>query len=404
MGMTDYTSVESTQPLTSSDRADERPPTLPPPPPPPRRRLPTLLLVVVVALLAAAVAYPAGQRAGGGGSDTAQIAETSRQQDDGAADRQEAPAALDAPSPVPEIARAVLPSVAQVEVGQGSGSAVIYRADGYLVTNNHVVTGGGQGQTTRSGVAGQIQVILADGVRRDAEVVGTAPDADLAVLRIDEQDLPAATFAGEVPEIGSTAVAIGSPFGLDATVTAGIVSALDRELQGGAESLGGLIQTDAAINPGNSGGALADDRGRIIGLNTAIFSNSGTNSGVGFAVPSTTVTALADQLIESGEVNPGFLGIEGQDVTAEAAEAFGVPEGAVVVNVTRGSAAAEAGLQAEDVIVGFEGEDIDSMLALSSRVILRQPGDEVSITFVRNGQERQTTATLGERPASLGSN
>jgi S1-C subfamily serine protease len=403
MGMSDYTSVGSTQPLASSDEADTRPPTLPPPPPQrPRRRLPTLLLILLVALAAAAVAYPAGQRAGDdGGSDTSQVAETGQRQ--GGAAAEEAPAALDAPSPVPEIARTVLPSVAQVEVGRGSGSAVIYRSDGYLVTNNHVVAGGTQPDTAQAPPgSGDIQVILADGVRRDAEVVGTAPEADLAVLRIDEQGLPAATFADDVAEIGSTAVAVGSPFGLDATVTAGIVSALDRELQGGGESLGGLIQTDAAINPGNSGGALADDRGRIIGINTAIYSGSGTNSGVGFAVPSTTVTALADQLIENGEVSPGFLGIEGQDVTPEAAEAFGVPEGAVIVNVQQGSAAAQAGLQAEDVIVAFDGEDIDSMLGLSSRVIVRQPGDEVTVTYVRDGQEQQTTVTLGQRPASIG--
>ncbi len=397
--MTDYTSVESTQRMASADEADTRPPTLPPPPQKPRRRLPTLLLVVLVALVAAAVAYPAGQRSGGG-ADTTRVAETGQQQD---AAVDEAPATLDAPSPVPEIARTVLPSVAQVEVGQGSGSAVIYRSDGYLITNNHVIAGGGQARNTQSGgIAGPIQVILADGVRRDAEVVGTAPEADLAVLRIDEQDLPAATFAEDLPEIGSTAVAVGSPFGLDASVTAGIISATDRDLRGGGGSLGGLVQTDAAINPGNSGGALADDRGRIIGINTAIYSGSGTNSGVGFAVPAATVTALADQLIDTGEVNSGFLGIEGQDVTAEAAEAFGVPEGAVIVNVTEGSAAAQAGLQAEDVIVGFDGEEIDSMLGLSSRVILRQPGDEVTVRYVRDGEERQTTVTLGERPASIG--
>jgi S1-C subfamily serine protease len=281
----------------------------------------------------------------------------------------------------------VLPSVAQVEVGQGAGSAVIYRADGYLVSNNHVVAQGN----------GDVQVILADGRRRDAEIIGTAPFTDLAVLRIDEEGLPAATFSSDLPEIGSTAVAVGSPFGLDATVTAGVISATDRELQGGGESLGGLIQTDAAINPGNSGGALADDHGRVIGINTAILSGSGTSSGVGFAVPSASVTAVADQLIETGEVRPGFLGINGQDVSPEAADAFSVPEGAVIVEVVPGSAADDAGLQAEDVIVALDGEPIDSMLGLSSRVLVRQPGDEVTIRFVRDGQEREVTVTLGER-------
>ena len=385
--MTDYTSVESTQPIEStrpvehSDTADMRPPTLPPPPPRRRRRPPTIVLILLVALIAAAVAYPAGRRAAEqqATAPTAQVEDAPAQED--------APAVLDAPSPVPEIARTVLPSVAQVEVGPGSGSAVIYRADGYLVTNNHVVAESN----------GNVQVILADGRRRDAEVVGTAPFTDLAVLRIAEEGLPAATFSPDVPEIGSTAVAVGSPFGLDATVTAGVISATDRDLQGGGESLGGLIQTDAAINPGNSGGALADDHGRVIGINTAILSGSGTNSGVGFAVPATSVTAVADQLIETGEVRPGFLGINGQDVSSEAAEAFGVPEGAVIVEIVPGSAADDAGLQAEDVIVALDDEPIDSMVGLSSRVLVRQPGDQVTVRFVRDGQEQEVTVTLGER-------
>lgn len=385
--MTDYTSVESTKPIGSTrpvehaDTTDVRPPTLPPPPPPRRRGPWTIVLILLVALVAAAIAYPAGRRA----AEQQATAPTAQVEDAPAQD--DAPAVLNAPSPVPEIARTVLPSVAQVEVGRGAGSAVIYRTDGYLVTNNHVVAQGD----------GDVQVILADGRRRDAEVVGTAPFTDLAVLKIDEEGLPAATFSSDVPEIGSTAVAVGSPFGLDATVTAGVISGTDRELQGGGESLGGLIQTDAAINPGNSGGALADDHGRVVGINTAILSGSGTNAGVGFAVPATSVTAVANQLIETGEVRPGFLGINGQDVSAEAAEAFGVPEGAVIVDVVPGSAADDAGLQPEDVIVALDGEPIDSMLGLSSRILVRQPGDEVTIGFVRDGQEREATVTLGER-------
>lgn len=374
--------VDSTQPIDSTATTEIRPPTLPPPPP--RRRRGRMVLLVLIAMLlaalvAAALAFPAGQRAAQ--DDGVQLDDTPANDS----------AVLDAPSPVPEIARTLLPSVAQVETPRGAGSAVIYRADGYLVTNNHVVAD-----------SDQVQVILADGRRRDAEIVGKAgpPLSDLAVLKIDDTGLPAATFTAEIPEIGSTAVAMGSPFGLDATVTAGVVSATDRELQAGNESLGGLIQTDAAINPGNSGGALADDRGRIIGINTAILSGSGTSSGVGFAVPSASVVALADQLIERGSVTPGFLGIEGQPVSPETAEAFGVPEGAVIIGVTPGSGADEAGLRAEDVIVSLDGEEIDSMLGLSSRVIVHQPGDEVTIGFIRNGDQREVTVTLGERPRS----
>ena len=389
--MTDHTTAESTQRThydTTHDLGDARPPTLPPPPPPERRRrrFPIFLLVVLVALIAAAIAYPAGPRA---------ALQSAQEDEQPAAEQQdEAPAALDAPSPVPEIADAVLPSVARVDVtqgaGQGSGSAVIYREDGYLVTNNHVVQG-----------AQQVEVTLADGQRRSADVVGTTPFFDLAVLRIDETGLPAATFADDVPDIGSTAVAVGSPFGLDATVTAGIISATDRELAGGGVTLGGLIQTDAAINPGNSGGALADDQGRVVGINTAILSQSGTNSGVGFAVPASSVVHVADQIIENGEVRLGYLGIRGENVTGETAQAFGVPEGAVVVEVTPGSPADDAGLQAEDVVTAIDGEDVDSMEALTNRILLSEPGDEVSLTYFRDGQERQTTVTLAERPTEL---
>ncbi|HSK91308.1 MAG TPA: trypsin-like peptidase domain-containing protein [Euzebyales bacterium] len=383
--MTDYTTSESTQPLgdETTQPLDSRPPELPPPPPPRRRRLPLVLFVLLVAMIAAAIAYPAGQR-------SVQPAEQAAQVDDEAPAQEDAPPALDAPSPVPEIAATVLPSVARVDVGQGSGSAVIYREDGYLVTNNHVVATGNQ-----------VEVTLADGERRQAQVVGTAPFTDLAVLRIDEDGLPAATFAGDVPEIGSTAVAIGSPFGLDATVTAGVISATERDLQGGGESLGGLIQTDAAINPGNSGGALADDRGRVIGINTAILSGSGTSAGVGFAIPSSSVVAVADQLIESGEVNPGYLGINGNDVPPAAAEAFGISDGAYVANVYPGSPAAEAGLAPEDIIVGLDDEEIDSFTGLRSRIMLRQPGDQVTITYVRDGQEQQTTVTLDALPQEM---
>jgi S1-C subfamily serine protease len=385
MGMTDYTTTDSTQPV------DPRPPTLPPPPREHRRRRSSLFVLLLVALAAAAIAYPAGRRSVLT-QDTPQNEAPAQEQQalGGQGQEGQAPAALDAPSPVPEIAKAVLPSVARVDVGQGSGSAVIYRPDGYLVTNNHVVAG-----------AQQVEVTLADGQRRSAEVVGTAEFSDLAVLRIDERNLPAATFADEIPEVGSTAVAIGSPFGLDATVTAGVISAHDRELQGGGASLGGLIQTDAAINPGNSGGALADDRGRVIGINTAILSESGANAGVGFSVPSTSVVPLADQIIETGRVDPGYLGIRGGDVQPEAAEAFDVTEGAVVLEVTPGTPADEAGLQPEDIIVEFDGQEIDSMLALHTRVLIHQPGDEVTITYFRDSERQQTTLTLDERPADL---
>jgi S1-C subfamily serine protease len=196
-------------------------------------------------------------------------------------------------------------------------------------------------------------------------------------------------------------VAIGSPFGLDATVTAGVISATQRDLVGGDVSLGGLIQTDAAINPGNSGGALADDQGRVIGINTAILSGSGTNSGVGFAIPASMVVTLVDQIIETGQVNPGYLGISGGEIPPEAAEAFDVAQGALVQEVVPGSPAADAGLQPEDVITELDGEEIDSFAGLRTRILLHQPGDEVTITFERDGQSQEANVTLDELPAEI---
>ncbi len=289
-----------------------------------------------------------------------------------------------------EVSAAVSPSVASVEVtvrtaagpfgntqtGTAQGSAVILSEDGYLVTNNHVVEG-----------ATAVRVVLADGSSHEATVVGTDPSSDLAVLKIDATDLPAATFADDQPGVGDTAIAIGSPFGLDGSVTAGIVSALDRTLSDGSSALGGLIQTDAAINPGNSGGALVDDQGRIIGINTAIYSASGANDGVGFAVPATTVTAVAQQLIEGGSVSWPVLGITGQDVTAALVEAYGLgaDAGALVGEVVPGTGAAAGGLQAGDIIVGADGTTVDGMTDLVTVIRAHEVGDVLTLDVVRDG-------------------
>ena len=289
-----------------------------------------------------------------------------------------------------EVSAAVSPSVASVEVtvrtaagpfgqtqtGTAQGSAVILSADGYLVTNNQVVEG-----------ATAVRVTLADGSTHDATVVGTDPSSDLAVLKVDATDLPAATFADDLPDVGDTAIAIGSPFGLDGSVTAGIVSALDRSLSDGTSALGGLIQTDAAINPGNSGGALVDDQGRIIGINTAIYSASGANDGVGFAVPATTVTAVAEQLIDGGSVSWPVLGITGQDVTGALVEAYGLgaDAGALVGEVVPGSGAAAGGLQAGDIIVGADGRSVDGMTDLVTVIRAHEVGDVLALVVVRDG-------------------
>lgn len=297
-------------------------------------------------------------------------------------------------SPV-ELAEAVAPAVADVTVtGPGrsagpretaTGSAVVFRADGYLLTNAHVVAD-----------ADTVAVQLADGSSHDAEVVGTDAASDLAVLRIDADDLPTPEFADSPPEVGAATLAIGSPFGLEGTVTSGIVSALDRTLAGPSSTLTGLVQTDAAINPGNSGGALVDEQGQVIGINTAIYSRSGANDGVGFAVPSPTARDVAQQLIETGEVTWASLGVVGGDVDATVADAYDLPvdRGALLVEVAGGSAADVAGLQPGDIVVAAGGAATDSMADLATAIRAREPGDELRLELLRDGDRREVTAEL----------
>jgi len=298
-------------------------------------------------------------------------------------------------NPITAIARQVAPSVARVDVqtqmGAGSGSAVVYRADGVLVTNAHVV-----------GPSDQVRVTLPDGQSLDAEVVGRDAASDLAVLRVPVEDLPVPEWADAsvTPEIGSTAVAIGSPFGLDGSVTSGIVSALGRTLPTGQGVLVDLIQTDAAVNPGNSGGALVDGEGRVIGVNTAIATRSGGSQGIGFAIPSTTVIGVADQLLEFGEVRIGYLGVVGQTVDADIAELYGLPvdAGAVIADLDPQGPAGAAGLEAGDIVIAVDGEDVTSMADLAGRIQQRSPGEDVEVTVVRDGEELSVTVPLGERP------
>jgi S1-C subfamily serine protease len=297
---------------------------------------------------------------------------------------------------VAAIAASVAPSVAAVEVEAGvgpagrvvagQGSAVVIDAEGLLATNTHVVDG-----------ATAVTVVLADGTRHAAEVVGTDPTTDLAVLRVDATDLPAAPLAEDLPAVGSTAVAIGSPFGLDGSVTAGVVSALDRSLGGQRGTLTGLIQTDAAINPGNSGGALVDDAGRVIGINTAILSGSGTNDGIGFAVPAPTVRDITQQLIEHGSVSRAVLGVAGQDVDPRMASSYDLDTdgGALLVRVEEGSAAAAAGLRAGDLITAAGGEPVTTMADLARIVQAHEPGDQLELELVRERRSLELVVDLG---------
>ena len=306
-------------------------------------------------------------------------------------------------SGIPDVADRVLPSVVRINTsgavditGAGAlGSGVIYRPDGYIITNHHVIEG-----------ASAVEVLLANGDRYEAEIVGSDELNDLAVLRIDRDGLPAIALrpVDEPLRVGETVVAIGSPFGLDATVTAGIISALNRDLTvpNSADVIPAVIQTDAAINPGNSGGALVDLRGRLVGINTAIVSRSGANEGVGFAVPVRQAVVSGDQLIEQGFVRYPLLGITGTDITAEVAEAFDLPNrrGAVVDTVQEGSGADAGGMRAGDVIVAVDGLPLASMSDLVAEVRRRAPGDTVVFDVLRDGERVQLEAVLGERPRS----
>jgi S1-C subfamily serine protease len=275
--------------------------------------------------------------------------------------------------------------------GRGAGSAVVYAADGVLVTNAHVVAG-----------ANQVRVTLPDGTREPAEVVGIDPRSDLAVLRIAATDLPVPVWADDDRlEVGEVVVAIGSPFGLDGSVTTGIVSALGRTVPAGpAGPMVDLIQTDAAINPGNSGGALVDSRARVIGINTAIVSRGGGNEGIGFAIPSATVRSVADQLLTTGAVQHAELGVAGMTVDPDIARLYGLPvdTGAVIAEVRPGSPADEAGLTQGDIIISFDGVPIRTMAELAGHVQQRQPGDRVILTVVRAGERSDIEVQLAERP------
>jgi serine protease Do len=308
--------------------------------------------------------------------------------------------------PVARVASQVGPSVVQVNVAQAStfgapgeegiGSGVIYRKDGYIVTNNHVVEG-----------ASDVNVAFADGTTEPAQVVGRDPDTEIAVIRVDRNDLPAASFRNsEDLVVGQLAVAIGSPSGFESTVTSGVISGIGRafppELTGGYErSLVDLIQTDAAISPGNSGGALADRAGEIIGINVAYLPPSETGAvNIGFAIPSDTAISAADQLIETGEVSSAYLGVETTDLSPEDAERFDLPvqSGAIVESVVPDSGADGAGVRRGDIIVQLGDEPVENTGDLLGSLRDYQPGDTVELTVVRNGEKQTLEATLGERP------
>ena len=275
----------------------------------------------------------------------------------------------------------------------GSGSGIVIDSSGYILTNNHVVAG-----------AASIRVKFSSGQERTAQVVGTDSGNDLALIKVDlPANTPVATLGdSDQVQVGDTAIAIGSPFGLDETVTQGIISAVHRDWQpNGGTIQRDMIQTDAPINPGNSGGALLNANGEVIGITSAIESPVDGSVGVGFAVPINTAKRLLTQLKSGAQLAPVWLGISGQELTPDVAQAQGlsVQSGVLVVDVVNGSPAAGAGLQANDVITAVDSNTIATFDQLSAQISGHKAGDTIKITVVRNGQERQLTATLQTRPA-----
>jgi serine protease DegQ len=270
------------------------------------------------------------------------------------------------------------------------GSGVIVSAQGYILTNNHVVE-----------AADEIEVALADGRKAIAKVVGADPETDLAVVKIDLDNLPAITL-GHVEEarVGDAVLAIGNPFGVGQTVTMGIISALGRNHLGILDAFENFIQTDAAINPGNSGGALIDANGNLLGINTAIYSRSGGSLGIGFAIPVTTVKSVMDAIIKNGQVVRGYIGVEPQDITPELAESFGLKKtnGAIIAGVLKGGPADKAGMQPGDILVSVEGKNITDMADMLNQIAQLSPGKKASMVVLRRNQETTLNVAIGIRP------
>ena len=271
------------------------------------------------------------------------------------------------------------------------GSGVILSPQGYILTNNHVIEG-----------ADTILVALKDGRETQAEVIGSDPETDLAVLRITLQDLPTITLASSDDiAVGDVALAIGNPFGVGQTVTMGIISATGRN-QLGINTFENFIQTDAAINPGNSGGALIDAYGNLLGINTAIFSRSGGSQGIGFAIPSNLARKVLQEIIENGRVIRGWLGIEIQEMTPRLAETFGIDDGQglIIAGIFRNSPAHQAGMLPGDILLSIDGKAITDSRSAMNQIAQTMPGIEMKMKVQRNDSELVLSVQIGNRPPS----
>ncbi len=295
-------------------------------------------------------------------------------------------------SSIADLYKRVSPSVVEIQtqtgvagpVGTqgGTGTGWVYDDAGHIVTNEHVIEG-----------AMNVTVKFADGTEEQAHVVGSDRSTDVAVLELDDPSkapAPLELGSAKALEVGDPVVAIGSPFGLQGTLTSGIVSALDRTITApDGFTIDGAIQTDAALNPGNSGGPLLDDNGDVVGVNSQIASETGANNGVGYAIPIETVKSVADQLIENGSVKHAFLGVRVSDGNG----------GARIEEVTSGGPAAKAGLLVGDLVTKANGEPVRSAAELSGAVASHEPGDKLELEVTRDGKQRTITAELGTRPS-----
>jgi S1-C subfamily serine protease len=372
--------LPSTPDEITSAPADALPPRTPPPAEPATRKPSmwrTLLLGVLLVAGSSGVTYliTADRPAG-----TATVVEG------GPID--ESPAFVAGEEPIADAAAVILPSVVQIQVGSGIGSGVgsgvIYDSDGLILTAAHVV-----------GDSDTVTVRFSDGEEVEGTVLGGTSGADVAVVQVERTGLPAAELAlDDDPRVGQMAIAVGSPWGLRSTVTSGIISAVNQSIpQGG--SARAVLQTDAAINPGNSGGPLVDREGRVLGINVSIFSLSGANDGVGFAVPIDVASDVAERVLAGETIQSAFLGVIGEDVDSGQA-------GAEITEITPDAAAAEAGIEVGDLVISIDGVRVQGIRDLAAQVRTHRPGSTVELIVIRDGEQLAFSVTLGERPEDVG--
>jgi serine protease DegQ len=280
----------------------------------------------------------------------------------------------------------------QTQRKSGLGSGVIISPEGYILTNHHVIA-----------AADEIEIALIDGRKAKANIIGSDPETDLAVIKIDMKGLPSITFGhSDQAKVGDIVLAIGNPFGLGQTVTMGIISALGRTKLG-INTYENFIQTDAAINPGNSGGALVDIKGNLIGINTAIYSQSGGSLGIGLSIPTVVAKQIMEQIIQTGNVTRGYIGVEVQDLTKELAESFKLTstEGALIAGVLKEGPADNAGIKPGDILIAVEGKPVTSSSGMLNLIAVLSPGQTATFMVLRNQEEKSFKIRIDKRPKKI---